>query len=180
MEKIEFINKIWIKKGPYIWERFLMALLAVYCALQVFIFLMGDIDARSVWFVFLAFILLVWYRKQVKKKGEYRNSKCILSFEASVLYWEYPMLQVEDGRTGKYVRYKIPYDSIVNIAVSHELRSIRLVCRPELKVEENRKIKIKDFEGKKETCTLVLYYEEIDIIKDLFIKYAAAEFEIVD
>ena len=177
MESIKFINKIWISEKKGFLHRFLKVMICIYCILQLFIFLMEGIKGGAIIMFVFNIGIFIWCVMEGKHQGRYIESLCVLKFHIHELEWEYPELKTE--KTKLHVLYQIKAESIKDIAVSHELKSLRLNSRPVMTVE-NGKRKITDFSRNKKDCVLVLYYEGIDYIAGLFEKYLDIQSYVVD
>lgn len=180
MEQLKFVNKMWISSKPRIWECILVILIGIYCVLQTFLFIMDGIEVRSCVYLILAIFAFLWYKKSLKRKGKYVENDCILRFTTGQLEWEYPHLEIEGSKRKMNVLYTITRDDIKDIAISHELKSIRIVSKPVMSVVKGEKEKITDFHKKKKDSVLVLYYPKIDEVGLLIKKYLKDDIKVID
>lgn len=180
MEKLEFINKMWIPNRVRIWERFLQTLLIVYIVLQIFVYVMDGIDLRSLVLLILVVYAFFWYRKYLSRKGKYVEQFCVLRFGPGKLEWEYPHMCIEGTSRKIYVIYTILSQDIQEIALSHEMRSVKIDSKPVMVTVERGKEKTTDFRKQNKKCTLILYYDKIEEIKRLIEKYLSKDINIYD
>lgn len=180
MEQLEFVNKMWVSSKPKLWERCLLILIEIYCALQIFIFIMDGIDLRSSMYLILAIAVFFWCRSAIKRNGNYVTNDCVLRFENGQLEWEYPHMKIEGTKRQLRVLYTIKTADIRDIALSREMHSVRIVCRPIMETMEKNKKKITDFHKREKDCVLVLYYDKIEEVLLLLRKYVSNQITIVD
>lgn len=179
MEEINFKNKLWVSMKGGIFERFLAVLVCIYCILQIFVFFMEGIDFRSVIMIVLAVVLFVYCIRRLKGYGKYIESLCVLKFFHGRLVWEYPNMITDKGSL--HIVYDIEEKRVKDIEVCYKLNSVRVISQPVMTVEYwSQRKKITDFSKKNKDCFLVLYYDDIESMVQLFQKYFNCVIQIVD
>lgn len=180
MEKVEFMNKMWITGKPRIWEHLLIFVIGIYCVSQIMVFWFEGFDVRSGICLIFAIVGLGIYRNQHKRKGRYVENKCILIFSDNQIEWEYPQIQIDGTRRQIHILYKIRREDILDIALSHEMHSIRVASKPIMFISEGKKERVTDFHKKKKACVLILYHPKIDELSLLIKKYLKVNIYTVD
>lgn len=102
-------------------------------------------------------ICFFWYRKYLSRKGKYVEQFCVLRFSPGKLEWEYPHMCIEGTSRKIYVICTILSQDIQEIALSHEMRSVKIDSKPVMVTVERGKEKTTDFRKQNKKCTLILY-----------------------
>lgn len=179
MESIEFINKVWIPVKGRILDRSLNICAWVCLALNVIALIMGMLSSMYIIAAISAMILIAWTSGNLKSSGEYINTDCKIIFFKNQIIWEYPSIDLHNGMGRLHARYTIDKEAIIDVAMSNQLQSVRLKCRPVVDII-NRKSKMIDYKKKHKSCILILYNYDINRIKNLYEKYLGIDVKIID
>lgn len=180
MEELRFINKVWISPKEKAAERVLKTCCWVYLFLDMILMLMEGIRPRSVLSGAAVFFAVFFIRSNVKRRGHYTETECRIRFEEKRIQWDYPGIDLDDGKGMVSLQYDIDGNKIKNISVSHELRSIRLECSPLLSYGRKGVIKTIDYKKGNRSCVLILYYDDMARMQELINKYIHVRMQTVD
>lgn len=170
MEKIQFKNKIWLPASGRILDRILNISAYIYLLGNVVIMLAEKPSFKISASALVAIVFIIWTKRNLKKKGIYIETDCIITFSDNMLIWEYPDIDFRDGRGMLYVKYLIRKEDIVSVAMSSELNSVRLKCNPTVEcTNKNGKTKIINYKSK--GCILITYNYNIYDIAEKYKKY---------
>ena len=178
MEKIEFTNKIWISNRSPVLEISLNIFIIIYILAQLILIWMDGLDFLSIMQFIIIFAGLCMIRSKLQNRGFYGYTPCSLTFNNGSLLWEYPCMNVKNKTIS--LSYSMFTNDIEDIALSRELSSIRLICRPKLVENDGRESKMIDYSQSKQPCVLVLYYDDIDRMYQLFAQYLTQNITIVN
>lgn len=180
MEELRFINKVWISPKEKAAERVLKTCCWVYLFLDMILMLMEGIRPRSVLSGAAVFFAVFFIRSNVKRRGHYTETECQIRFEEKRIQWDYPGIDLGDGRGTVSLGYDIAAHKIKNISLSHEMRSIRLECSPLIYYDYKGMVKTIDYEKKDKSCVLILYHDNVSRIRDLLNQYTHVKIQAID
>lgn len=179
MEQFQCINRVWVSGKGKILDKILWICGWIYLAGITGMLFMGEADEISIPFVCFIIIIMIWSRRNKMRSGAYVESVCILTFSNGNMLWEYP--QISMGKEICSVQYSISQSCIQEVAYSSQMQSVRIVCRPQVKITDmSGKIKEEDYLEKKKDCILILYNERADYAIACLQKYLGINIYQVD
>ena len=115
-------------------------------------------------------LLVILYAKpgEKKEKGRYVLCRCKLTFDDDKLIWEYPEIDLQDGKGILSIRYIVEKAKIQEIVFSEQLQSICFRCKPIVEhIHRNGKVKRVDYRNKVKSHSLILYNNDLEAIISL-------------
>ena len=160
MEQISFTNKVWTGKKPGILSGILKVLVIIYAVLNIIVVVLDGFSWGSATGLAFVFFVISFSTVNHSKKGEYVESECILTFYPQCLVWEYPRLDLQDGKGVMSVKYTVRNYAVKSLAFSRKMQSVRLRCRPIIEcVDKMGNQEIRDCSKNGGEVSLILYQE---------------------
>jgi len=179
--KIEFINNVWISSRGKLLDRILWFLGWIFLIGNIGIIAMEGIGGTSIFMILFVIALLFIVRRNIKNSGKYIRSKCIVTFADEMVFWEYPNIDMHDGKGICRLIYTVPKEYINSVALSKELNSIRFACCPLIQsVYHDGKERDIDCRIKRKECVLIAYNCDIYELRELFEKHTDEKVRIFD
>ncbi len=142
---------------------------------------MEGIKEVSITTLIFAIVMIGWSKTNMKRVGRYVESLCILNFSNNMLIWEYPELDMDNRREVVCAKYTVTAESIVDVALSHRMQSIRLACKPIIEnTDSSGRKKMTNCQEKNKQCILIMYDEKVEYVQYLIQKYLNVQVNIVD
>lgn len=172
MDIIEFTNKVWIETKGRTITRVLNICGWIYVLCNIVLFIMEGISIENLIWTIAAIILIIYTRNELKIKGKYIVCDCKLTFAYNQLIWEYPQIDMQDGRGLAKIVYKMDAERINRVALSEELQSIRVECSPVVEyMNSKNKSDTLDFQKSRKKCILILYNYDIRVVEEKIKNY---------